>query len=148
MENPQAADGYRLDVTDFGPISEASVDLRPLTIFIGPSNTGKSYLAVLIYALQQCFGGQGGGSFLPAPGFLRSWALGLPTELSPEAELSRASMGKSVEEWLSQGEKNRCPHYQRTWWRISSLVWKKPGALVSVWSEKCGGASELTVLAN
>lgn len=48
---------YRLDVEDFGPIASASVDLRPLTVFIGPSNTGKSYLAILVYALHQCFGG-------------------------------------------------------------------------------------------
>lgn len=48
---------YRLDVEDFGPIGKASVDLRPLTVFIGPSNTGKSYLAILVYALHQCFGG-------------------------------------------------------------------------------------------
>ncbi len=48
---------FRLDVEDFGPIGKASVDLRPLTVFIGPSNTGKSYLATLIYALHQAFGG-------------------------------------------------------------------------------------------
>ena len=47
---------YRLDVEDFGPIAKASVDLRPLTVFLGPSNTGKSYLAILVYALHQCFG--------------------------------------------------------------------------------------------
>ncbi len=46
---------YRLDAEDFGPIVRASVDLRPLTVFIGPSNTGKSYLATLIHALHQCF---------------------------------------------------------------------------------------------
>jgi predicted ATPase len=50
-------DNYRLDVSDFGPIVQASVDLRPLTVFIGPSNTGKSYLAILIYALHRCLGG-------------------------------------------------------------------------------------------
>ena len=48
--------GYRLDVENFGPIVRASVDLRPLTVFVGPSNTGKSWLATLIYALHQCFG--------------------------------------------------------------------------------------------
>ena len=53
----QATGDYRLDVTDFGPIAKASVDLRPLTVFIGPSNTGKSYLAILIYALHQFFNG-------------------------------------------------------------------------------------------
>ena len=28
---------------DFGPIVEGKVDLKPLTIFMGRSNTGKSY---------------------------------------------------------------------------------------------------------
>ena len=47
---------YRIEVADFGPIRHATVDLRPLTVFAGPSNTGKSYLAMLIYALHECFG--------------------------------------------------------------------------------------------
>ena len=45
-----------LAVADFGPIVEATIDLRPLTVFVGPSNTGKSYLAILIYALHRFFG--------------------------------------------------------------------------------------------
>ena len=49
----QVAGDYRLEVTDFGPLVKASVDLRPLTVFIGPSNTGKSYLAILIYILHK-----------------------------------------------------------------------------------------------
>ena len=43
------------EVADFGPIVEAKIDLRPLTVFVGPSNTGKSYLAILIYALHRYF---------------------------------------------------------------------------------------------
>ncbi len=46
-----------LDVANFGPIERASIDLRPLTVFVGPSNTGKSYLAILIYALHKFFSG-------------------------------------------------------------------------------------------
>ena len=46
-------------MTNFGPIIKATVDLRPLTVFVGPSNTGKSYLAILIYALHQHFSGEG-----------------------------------------------------------------------------------------
>ena len=45
-----------LSVKDFGPIAEATIDLRPFTVFVGASNTGKSYLAVLLYALHQFFG--------------------------------------------------------------------------------------------
>ena len=47
----------RISATDFGPIARANVELRPLTVFVGPSNTGKSYLAVLIYVLHRFFGG-------------------------------------------------------------------------------------------
>ena len=45
-----------LAVKDFGPIAEATVELRPFTVFVGASNTGKSYLAILLYALHQFFG--------------------------------------------------------------------------------------------
>ena len=45
----------QLEVGNFGPIVQANIDLRPLTVFVGPSNTGKSYLAVLIYALHKHF---------------------------------------------------------------------------------------------
>lgn len=47
---------FTLEVKNFGPIARASVGLRPLTVFVGPSNTGKSYLAILAYALHRCFG--------------------------------------------------------------------------------------------
>lgn len=44
-----------LSVENFGPIAEAEVELRPLTVFVGPSDTGKSYLSALIYALHNLF---------------------------------------------------------------------------------------------
>ena len=42
-----------LQVENFGPIAEAKVDMRSLNVFVGPSNSGKSYLATLIYAFHQ-----------------------------------------------------------------------------------------------
>ena len=56
MDDLIAHNSLELEVTDFGPIVDAKVDLRPLTVFVGPSNTGKSYLAILIYALHRYFG--------------------------------------------------------------------------------------------
>ncbi len=47
----------QIAVENFGPIGKADVDLRPLTVFVGESNTGKTYLASLIYALQRAFEG-------------------------------------------------------------------------------------------
>lgn len=41
----------QVKVRDFGPIARGEVELRPLTVFAGPSNTGKSWLAVLIYSM-------------------------------------------------------------------------------------------------
>ena len=46
-----------LNVQNFGPIEKAEIELRPLTVFVGESNTGKTYLAALIYALHQHFRG-------------------------------------------------------------------------------------------
>jgi len=44
-------------VENFGPIEKAEIDLRPLTVFVGESNTGKTSLAALIYALHPNFEG-------------------------------------------------------------------------------------------
>ena len=54
---PPAGPDVRIEATNFGPIEHAAVDLRPLTVFVGPSNTGKTYFAVLIYALYRILGG-------------------------------------------------------------------------------------------
>ena len=45
---------YTLSAKDFGSIAEAHVELRPMTVLVGPSNTGKSYFATLVYALHRC----------------------------------------------------------------------------------------------
>lgn len=49
-------------VNGLGPVSEAEVELRPLTIFAGASNTGKSYLSTMIYAVHSL--GQGFSRFI------------------------------------------------------------------------------------
>ena len=64
MDDLTKQDALELEVANFGPIVEAKIDLRPLTVFVGPSNTGKSYLAILIYALHRFFSGSVGfGTF-------------------------------------------------------------------------------------
>lgn len=57
MNDFSSKDTLELEVTNFGPIAKANIELRPLTVFVGPSNTGKSYLAILIYALHKFFSG-------------------------------------------------------------------------------------------
>ena len=51
QQNPKV----EISVKNFGPIAEANIDLRPLTVFVGPSNTGKTYFATLVYTLHNMF---------------------------------------------------------------------------------------------
>lgn len=62
MEIERANDCLRsrriqIGVRNFGPIARGLVDLRPLTVFVGPSNTGKTYLSILAYAVHRSLGG-------------------------------------------------------------------------------------------
>lgn len=50
--NPLESTAYpnvNITVRNFGPIAEGTVNLRPLTVFAGPSHTGKTYLSLLLY---------------------------------------------------------------------------------------------------
>ena len=39
-----------LDVENFGPIAKAkNIEFKPMTVFVGPSNTGKTYLASMLH---------------------------------------------------------------------------------------------------
>ena len=51
VKDTQQYPNVEISVENFGPIAEANIDLRPLTVFVGPSNTGKTYFATLVYAL-------------------------------------------------------------------------------------------------
>ena len=47
----------QVTVRDFGPIEDGTVDLRPLTVFVGASNSGKTYMSILVYALHHVLNG-------------------------------------------------------------------------------------------
>lgn len=44
-----------IQVSQFGPIARGQVELKPLTVFVGPNNSGKSYISILLYALTRSF---------------------------------------------------------------------------------------------
>ena len=56
-KNTQQHPKVEIAVKNFGPIAEANIDLRPLTVLVGPSSTGKTYFATLVYALHGAFDG-------------------------------------------------------------------------------------------
>jgi predicted ATPase len=51
MEKNVCPKKLKIDIENFGPIKKASFDIKPLTVFVGPNNSGKSYSALLIHAL-------------------------------------------------------------------------------------------------
>ena len=64
IKDTQQHPNVEISVKNFGPIVEADIDLRPLTVFVGPSNTGKTYFATLVYALHGTFNGLSDSSLL------------------------------------------------------------------------------------
>ena len=84
-----------LEVRDFGPIVKAEIELRPLTVLLGPSNTGKTYLAILIYALHQHFSGRS-----PTPDFPSIFKVGGVRGVSTST-LSQQDIN-SIIEWVAQ----------------------------------------------
>lgn len=40
----------KIAISNLGPVREADIELKPLTIFVGPNNSGKSFIATVLYA--------------------------------------------------------------------------------------------------
>ena len=88
-ENLQQHPKVEISVRNFGPITEANIDLRPLTVFIGPSNTGKTYFSTLVYALHEVFDGFSGFPIPFLQDLLAETAYDLrhdPSEVPPEVK--------------------------------------------------------------
>lgn len=47
-----------IQLRNFGPIKDGQFELRPLTIFLGQNNTGKTYCALLVYSIYQAILGR------------------------------------------------------------------------------------------
>src|SRR5271157_3459847 len=47
--------GIEISAKNFGPISSGKIKLKPLTIFVGPNNSGKSYAATLIHSIMESY---------------------------------------------------------------------------------------------
>jgi len=77
----------KVSVENFGPVKQGEFELRPLTVFIGPNNSGKSYMSLLIYAFSQALSGRVRRPF--SHSFFR---------VGPSKELERYS--HEIEEWL------------------------------------------------
>lgn len=48
---PSSPINLNLVVRNFGPVAHADINIKPLTILIGPNNSGKSYVAMLLQSI-------------------------------------------------------------------------------------------------
>ena len=103
-EAPQRSH-YHVKVRNLGPIAEGNIELRPLTVFVGPSNTGKSYLAMMVYALHRYFAG-GLDEFPYGRRWRNTSASGLKSKkginLDPKVE-------EELDAWLKSSEEGKTP---------------------------------------
>ena len=97
---------------NLGPLVEGTVELRPLTIFVGPSNTGKSYMASAIYATAMAarplppsripWGFSETENTNAAIKSFREWANRQPRKELSISELPVMSLPENVREWLKE----------------------------------------------
>ena len=92
-----------VSVENIGPIARGSVELKPLTIFVGPGNTGKSYMATAIYALAQGFEHITGEVDLPV-GRVEDMRLFPINRWFFPAEKISEDVGRAVKEWAGKVE--------------------------------------------
>ena len=45
-----------VEVTNFGPIAKGRFKIKPLTVFVGPNNSGKTYAAMLAHSILSSYG--------------------------------------------------------------------------------------------
>lgn len=108
VKDTQEQPKVEIAVENFGPIAEANIDLRPLTVFVGPSNTGKTYFATLVYALHGVFPNITGPRFLYPSGFDGIYdilAVLLRLLAFKKAQLFEEEAFQSIIEKLSQGDR-------------------------------------------
>ena len=126
-----------VSVKNFGPLVEGTVDLNPLTVFLGPSNTGKSYMATAVYALMRAaarvnhvelpydlHGGIVRSRFLSRAHFeeteesnemlkeLREWVNRQIREGKNISELTTSSLPENVQTWLEKTTLQRIIFFQ------------------------------------
>lgn len=58
---------FDISLRNIGPIASADIHVRPLTIFIGPNNAGKSYAAVIAFLLSRLLTDHAGGFYRSLP---------------------------------------------------------------------------------
>ncbi len=100
----------KISVSNYGPIAKAEgIEICPLTVFVGPSNTGKSYLAVLIYALCNSFEMEHN---FPSLSYHRTHRSRVTREDLKGLDKADESINKNINNLLTKLFKNKKAHLQ------------------------------------
>lgn len=129
-------------VKNFGPLEQAEVELRPLTIFLGPSNAGKSYLATLVHTLHRFFSRHVPVEHEYGDDLLQDTeARGAgPNRRRGYHALSKQDR-RTFEHWLSQMSDSEAPA------ATASDLWRGMDSIVrSSWENDCADVGRLNVL--
>ena len=102
-----------VSVKNLGPIAEGTVDLKPLTIFVGPSNTGKSYMATAIHLVMKALRGD---NLVPPNRYFVGGAMytNKPFENVWEVPREDSEFGDAVWAWARQLKKEGLDPQQLT----------------------------------
>jgi len=91
----------KLTLENFGPLRKAEIDLKPLTIFIGPNNSGKSYAAMMFYSLFRSYWhGDTGPPIFP----LKTADEGTTKQLNPWRFFHRPFCPEALTSFLKQNQ--------------------------------------------
>ena len=144
-------ESLKLEVRDFGPIGRADLELRPLTVFVGPSNTGKSYLAMLIYALHKHFSQFDSNNWWHAEETVRRVLLESGKQLALDVRKTRDGWSREDKKFQSSGKSVDVmrPHtwkLSRAFRELLKGVIDSQGAMLRMEIERCFGSriEELT----
>ena len=114
----------RLAVKNFGPIREGEVEFKPLTVFIGPNNSGKSYMATLLYALTQALTGSVGTGYGALFSTVDMQAF-YPDELSEKDNKALNEWSGFLADNLSQKSNLRSKRSSIPGWRKLKRIYRK-----------------------
>ena len=138
----------KLSIRNLGRIAAAELDIKPLTVFVGPNNTNKTWTAYALYGLAKRLAG---GFFLDSPfaGAVISPTSALKIHITNLASQIQKSLLKDRQS-ISKREVKREEIIQVTSWPIELVLTTAELAKVLAIAEQdlCGASASLTIDGN